>query len=342
MNQEEDSPFAVGKNWVLLNGNRTVITVLIGISIFIVLCGLWLGGIIAFENSSAVTRLSTGIVAGEFSLLTIVLSINQLILSQETGPAGQIQERLDGMIDFRHRYERATGVDVTPAEPVEMMDTLTKSTLDEIDRLDAANEGTGDSALENHISTYCTLTKRNITDLHESLSCSEPGAFNALSNAIAKNYGWQAHIARKLRAEGGDRLSGESHDALTSIINLMEVFSIARTHFKTIYIRRELGGVSREFLIVGIPGVLSGFVLNSIYGGLTGALIPVPLLSPVAIVLITIGCLPIALLASYILRTATVARRTANIGPMALEKKPRIESENGDRSKRMETKTDSK
>ncbi|WP_423747320.1 hypothetical protein V5735_24220 (plasmid) [Haladaptatus sp. SPP-AMP-3] len=323
---KDDSLSSTVKNWILLDGNRLVVTGLIGLSVFVVLYGLWEAGIISFQNSSAITRLSSGLIAGEFSLLTIVLAINQLILSQEMGPAGKILERLDGMMEFRHRFERVADVDVTPPEPVEMLNALAHSTMSEVDRLESTTTGIENSNLKNLISSYCTLTKESIANIQKILDESKPGAFSALSGAISENYGWQAHLAREIQAKYGDHLSEESLDSLESIIELMKVFSIARTHFKTIYIRRELGSASRYFLLIGIPGVLSAYVLSAIYGGSTGVLISKSLVSPVAIVLITISTLPIALLASYILRTATVARRTANIGPMVLQKEPKLES----------------
>jgi hypothetical protein len=314
------------KNWILLDGNRLVITGLIGLSVFVVLYGLWEAGIISFQSSAATTRLSSGLIAGEFSLLTIVLSHQSVNPLQEIGPAGKIQERLDGMMEFKHRFEQVADMGVTPPEPVEMLNALASSTISEVDRLESTTTGIEDSNLKDLILSYCTLTKESITNLQNILDESKPGAFSALSGAISENYGWQAHLPREIQAKYGEHLSEESLDALKSIIELMKVFSIARTHFKTRYIRRELGSASRYFLRIGIPGVLSAYVLNAIYRGNTGILISKSLVSPVAITLITVSILPIALLASYILRIATVARRTANIGMMVLQKEPKLES----------------
>lgn len=318
-----DSSLSAVSDWVLLDGNRLIVGGIIGLSVFVDLFVLQRAGVISFRNASGITRLSTGIVAGEFSLLTIVLSINQLILSQETGTTGEIRERLDGMMAFRRRFERTVGVDTTPSEPVEMLRALTEATLETVDRLDAAGSREPDAAVADPIATYCAATGENLDRLRDALSDSSPGAFNALSAAIIGNYGWQAHLARRILQERGASLSAESRDALESIVELMEVFSVARAHFKTIYVRRELGSASRYFLVIGIPGLLCGVVLNTIYGANT--VIPDSALPTAAMLLITVSCLPAALLASYILRTATVARRTANIGPMALQKGARTE-----------------
>ncbi|MBV0925883.1 hypothetical protein KTS45_16905 [Halomicroarcula limicola] len=320
----DDSILSRVRDWVFFNGDRALLAGLIGLATFLSLSVVHVVGLISFDYSAGMTRLSTGIVAGEFSLLTIALSINQLIISQETGPAGQIQQRLDGMMDFRQRFERATEVDTTPSEPVEMLSVLADSTLDEIARLNTAKSEITEPELRDLIEEYCDTTDQNIENLKRDLSGSGP--FNALSGAITDNYGWHAHLARMILAEYGDSLSDEASDSLESITELMKVFSIARAHFKTLYTRRELGKASRLILAVGIPGLLSGVVLNTIYGSNGVTTVPDPLLPLTAILLITIASLPIAFLASYILRTATVARRTANIGPMVLDKESLTET----------------
>ncbi|MBX0297459.1 hypothetical protein [Haloarcula nitratireducens] len=312
------------RDWVFFSGNRALVASLIGLATFLSLYAAHIVGVISFDYSAGMTRLSTGIVAGEFSLLTIALSINQLIISQETGPAGQIQQRLDGMMDFRQRFERATEIDTTPSEPVEMLSVLADSTLNEVDRLNTAKSEITNSELRGLIEEYCDTTDQNIKYLDQNLSGSGP--FNALSATITDNYGWHAHIARMIRGEYEDALPDDASDSLESIIELMKVFSIARAHFKTLYTRRELGEASRLILAVGIPGLLSGVVLNTIYGSNGATTVPDPLLPITAVLLITIASLPIAFLASYILRTATIARRTANIGPMVLEKESLTEA----------------
>lgn len=314
------------REWLFFKGNRTLIAALGGLSVFVLLFALQSTGSISFRYSSGMTRLSTGIVAGEFSLLTIVLSINQLIISQETGPADKIQQRMDGMMGFRERFERAVGVGTTPSEPVEMLHVLADSTLSEIRNLESTTSEITERELRSVIAEYCELTESNIQKLEQKLTESDTGAFNALSSSITDNYGWHAHLARRIQNEYGDSLSEEAHESLDAMIELMKVFSISRAHFKTIYTRRELGRASRLILAVGVPGLLSGVILNTMYGPSGATAIPESLVPPVAVLLITIACLPVCLLASYILRTATVARRTANIGPMALNKDSRIDT----------------
>ncbi len=114
----------------------------------------------------------------------------------------------------------------------------------------------------------------------------------------------------------GDDLSAEGREALEELIETLELFSVAREHFKTTYLQRELTRFSQLTIYCGVPAILSAMLIGFLYADLGGPSINVDFLPVVVAALVAVVVSPLALLTSYILRTATVTRRTASVGPM--------------------------
>ncbi|GAA0238973.1 hypothetical protein GCM10009000_063200 [Halobacterium noricense] len=106
------------------------------------------------------------------------------------------------------------------------------------------------------------------------------------------------------------------------MIELLQLFNIAQEHFKTIYLQRELTRFSQLTIYCGIPAVLAAVLIAVLYGDIGGATITVMCLSYVASFLATLVFVPLILLAAYILRTATLTRRTAATGPILPQRDP--------------------
>lgn len=115
-------------------------------------------------------------------------------------------------------------------------------------------------------------------------------------------------------------LSETAIQAFVEVIEILELFSTAQEHFKTIYLQRELTRFSQLTINCGIPAVLAAVLISVIYGDIGGATISSTYLPYVTSLLATIVLVPLVLLDSYILRTATLTRRFAVIGPILPQK----------------------
>lgn len=111
-------------DWILVEGNRIVITVGSSAIIFVLLLIFSRLGVIAFTNEDSITRMASGMIAGTLSLVTLVVSVNQLILSQEFSQAGDFRDRLEGVIQFRQDVEDVASVPAAPAEPSRLLKML--------------------------------------------------------------------------------------------------------------------------------------------------------------------------------------------------------------------------
>jgi hypothetical protein len=307
--------------WLLVGGNRFVVTAGILGVIALWFLGLNQLGIIAFQNDDSVTRLAGGMIAGTFSLVTLVVSINQMILSREFSSAGEARDRLDNVMGFRENIEEMSNTPASPASPVALFYLLVESINTRASKL-AETVDDHDEERQNLIESYVSGVEDSTQRVGDTLKNAEFGTFDVVSAAANYNDAWQIYAARHLDNRYEDELSEETHEAFEELIDALELFNVARTHFKTTYMQRELTQFSRLTLYCGLPSVFSAMTIGFLYADIGGVAIDPTLLPYVVTALIVVVASPLALMAAYILRTATLIRRTASIGPIIPQKAP--------------------
>lgn len=90
-----------GREWVLLDGHRFVVA------------GLVTVGFLAFVTAISVSRLAplrrvqpffylfSGLLGGNITLVTVVVAINQLLLSRELNRPGDLRSQIEATVEFR-------------------------------------------------------------------------------------------------------------------------------------------------------------------------------------------------------------------------------------------------
>ena len=308
--------------WLLVEGDRLLVTSGITATILLGLFGLHFLGIVELLNDDSVTRIASGMVAGTFSLVTLVVSINQMILSREFRSADDYRDQLGGVMEFREDIESIAKVPATPAAPAALLRVIVSAIDERAEELDESVADHPDNERRDLVSQYVASIHQSTERIHETLEETSFGTFTALSAAINYNDAWQIYAGRHIYYRHQDDFSEGTTDAFERLIDALQLFNTARAHFKTTYLQRELTQFSRQTLYCGVPAVLSAIGLGLIYADLGGPTLSTDLVPFVAIVLITAAVSPLALLTAYILRTATVTHRTASIGPMLPQKDP--------------------
>ena len=84
------------KRWLLLDGHRLHIAGLLAGAVFGAVVALQATGVLRPRDPTAVVRLPAALVGGTLPFITIVLAINQLVLSQELGWTAGLRERSTG------------------------------------------------------------------------------------------------------------------------------------------------------------------------------------------------------------------------------------------------------
>lgn len=317
------------KLWVLLNADRFLVAAGILGLIFVLLVGLGQGhptGMPAlFADGDPLETLFQGLLTAIITGVTLVLTLSQLVLSQEQGPVGDQRERMQGAMDFRRDVETLIEEPVSPVEPSAFLRSIVKLTKRQADAVEEALKSADSGDLNQQIETFLEDVKRNANAVRSNLEDSRFGDFDVVFSALNYNYSWKIYAARRIQAANGDMLPDAAEDALDELIGALELFGPAREHFKTLYFQWALIDLSRLMLYTSIPALLTS-IAGILY--LEPTLFPGTVLGLQAFVLlvsaaIAVSLLPFALLLSYILRIATVAKRTLSIGPFILRETDR-------------------
>ncbi|WP_408959323.1 hypothetical protein [Natrinema sp. 74] len=309
------------REWMLIEGDRVLIAVVLSIAVFFLLLFFHGVGIVSFVNPNSVTRVASGMIAGTFSLVTLVVSINQLILSQEFASAGKAQERLEAVVEFRDDIADETDVSASPVSPTRLLELLLASISQDADALaDAVSDH--DEEVRRSIVRYANTVRAETNRVDETLEHTSFGTFRAVFAATTYDEDWQLYVGTHFRNAYEDSLSPTAIDRLEDLLESLKLFHIAGEQFKTTYLQRELTRFSQLTVYAGVPSILSAIFIGLLYADITGPSINIAALPYVVIGLIVVVLSPLALLVSFILRTTTITRRTASTGPMLPQKGP--------------------
>jgi hypothetical protein len=312
------------KLWLLLDANRRVVTGATVVVVFATLAALGAVGPVtlrdAMSQSDPVETAFQGLLTAIITGVTLVVSLNQLVLSQELGGVGDQRERMSGAMSFRRDVEDSVGAPLAPPEPAEFLRALLDSTAGSAEDLAAAAADSDDEQFTQHAETLAESIVGNANSVADRLDDAQFGTFDVLTAALDFNYSWKVYEARRLR-QSHDSLSPAAEEALDDIVESLTFFGPAREHVKTLYFRWELVDLSRAMLYASVPALLVsvGMIL---YGNdptvARGATLGVDNLVWLTSGAVAVAVLPFAFLLAYVLRIATVAKRTLAIGPFVL------------------------
>lgn len=295
-------------------------TLLVGV--FLTLLALGVTETVALHDPSAVRGIANGLIPGLFTFISIVLSINQLVLSQEFGSPDEIRDRIEEVRQYRREVEDEAGAAPSPVRPTHFLTLVVDVIGAEATALRESVDDGVDPAAAEEVAAFADAVRRDVARARQLLERAEPGRANAIIAVLEYRDSVQVHEARRLLADHGGSLPDRTAAALDDVIATLELFDVARTQFRTTYTQRVLARLSRLLLYVGIPAILAAFVLSALPrapgAGLDGLL---RLL--VVCGLLAVGLAPLAVLFAYILRIATVSERTLSIGPFVPP--PRVE-----------------
>lgn len=299
-------------DWVFLEGDRH----LVAGSFLVLLIGvvglLISAGVLAVGPGSSVAGLfGSGITAGVVTLLTIALSINQLILSRVFGSVNELVDRLDGARTMRGRVEELSGRSSSPNDPAEFLSLLAMTLVDRVitarSLIDEAN--TDSPEITRPLGEIAEYGRNIDTQI-------EPGTpvNDVLGLIVGPEYAINMTAVEHLRKEYQEVLPANARTELQAAEELLEFVAIVRQFFKTIAIQQDFAILSRMLVYSGLLALLASVSLTLVYR--TGSTTLSPTVLRVAVPLVLgIAAAPLALFAAYILRAATIANRTVSVGP---------------------------
>ena len=311
------------KVWLFLRGNRVVVTGLLAMLIFGVFV---LGGTVFYQNfltdvqaQDTIETLFSTMISAIITGVTLVLTISQIVISQENGPLGDQRERMSNTMDFRDYTEELTG-SPTPPDPSAFLRALILESKDHAEQLRESIADNDNDDLRGEVDEFTNSLIENADTVSSRLDGKSFGSFDVLSGALDYNYGWKVFQTERIADTYTDDLSAESFETLDELKTVLTMFGPAREHVKTLYFEWELISLSQMILYLSVPALIVAGFMTTFLGGssLSGVVLGVSVLVWVTSISFVITCLPFLLLISYIARIATIAKRTLAIGPFIL------------------------
>lgn len=261
--------------------------------------------------------LVTALIAG----VTLVVTLNQLVLSQELGPIGDQRKRMEKAMEFRKDVEDIIGQTVSPQEPSKFLKNLVNEIEDRAEEL--SQQENLDEELKDEIDQYVEGLRENARQVSEGLEDSQFGTFSLLSSALNFNYSWKITEARRIHKKYSESIPEDLDGKFDELEEALELFGPAREHFKTLYFQWELVNLSRTMLYTAVPSlvVASGMILFYDSQAITGTTLGLSNDVMFTSLGLAVSLIPFMILLSYILRIVTVAKRTLSIGPFVLRNK---------------------
>jgi len=312
------------KLWLLLEADRRLVTGLLSITVFVVLVGVgtvYPAAERALRAGDSVDTLFQALLTATITGVTLVLTLNQLVLSQELGAVGDQRERMTGAMQFRQDVTDAIRAPVSPARPAQFLRALVQVAGERAETLRNSVSDAADEELQTTIEAFVDDLVANADQVSAGLDDAQFGEFDVVSAALNFNYSWKLFTARRIRERHGAALDGAGTEALDELIELLRLFGPAREHFKTLYFQWELIDLSQRILAASIPALLVSASMIAFFDSETYSVIvfDVGTLVVVLAAATMVTVLPFLLLLAYVVRIATVAKHTLSIGPFVLQ-----------------------
>jgi len=310
--------------WILLDGNRMAVSGAILTIVYVVL--LTTGVIWTFEMQKILTETSTvenileTFMSGIILLVSIVVSINSIVLSQDIASVQSQEDRTRGTWEFRAKIGEVTETGESPSDPGAFIELMAKVITDRAETLADRAKGI-EEEFAYEIVEYTESVSRSIERLVE-IDEGGYGDFAPLWAALEVDYGRFLNRSRALRGAHQEQIPDSCDREWDRFIEAIQMFAVGREHFKTLYYNKEISVLSRDLLVVSLPAIL--FTATAILA-INASVLPdfwlfgVPPLQVFVAIVVTVALVPYVVLTSYMLRISTVALRTATGGPFHLD-----------------------
>jgi hypothetical protein len=309
--------------WVLLEANRWAVVGGLALVVFgaFMLFGFFKPLLLTslMETSDMVETVFSGLLGAIITSTTLVVSINQLVLSQEIGSLGTQRSRMDTTMDFYQNTDDLLET-TTPSDPPVFLTRLIETCEERAHALREAVAGNENDDLRDRVNEYVDDLEANADTALDELDGADFGTFAVVSPALNFNYAQKIHDIRRLGEEHEDDLSTEERTAFREMLEAVTMFGPVREYVKVLYIQWALVKLSRAILYAAIPALVvsGGMVVFVDPSTFSGTLLGLETMLWAVSIAFTISVTPFLVFMSYVLRIATLAKQTLTVGPLVL------------------------
>jgi hypothetical protein len=300
-------------HWLVLGGNRIVVAGILAGAIAVLFFALAHLELIAIgPGSAAASAFASGFISGTVTLVTIALSINQLVLSRMFGSPKELFDQMNGTRDLRRRVREHADEPAVPNDPADFLSLIAETLTEHANRLGSALESSG-GATPPESEDYA----EGIAAYGESISGkieSQTAIVNVLEVILGTEYARNLTATERLRNEYADQFSPDAETEIDAIDDLLETIAVTRQFFKTLSLQQDFARLSRVVAYSGLVALTASVVMALIYQP-DSATFPEPYLPLVFSLGLGIIVIPLTVFIAYMFRAATIARHTVSVGP---------------------------
>ena len=316
------------KLWLLLKANRLLATAVLAVVFFVA----FVVGVSVLppplvpqlSSSDTIDTLFSTMISAIITGVTLVVTIGQIVLSQENGPLGEQRQRMEDSMDFRDYTEELIG-SPSPADPSAFLRNLVDVSQQ---RAEAVRDGLSDiesDQLQWEVDQFTESVIGNSEAVRDQLEGGTFGSFDVVFAALNYNYTWKIFQVERLLNDHEEDLGQPENDLLNELKTALSMFGPAREHIKTLYFEWALTSLSQIIMYAAIPALAVASIMMMIgepgtFPGSTLGFENIALLVGAAF---TVTLLPFLLLVSYLSRIVTLAKRTLAIEPLILRESQR-------------------
>ncbi|MDS0282326.1 hypothetical protein [Haloarcula onubensis] len=298
-------------HWLLLGGNRmAVAAVLVASVVALLYTGTRVGLLTVGPNSKAATAFASGFISGTVTLVTIALSINQLILSRVFGSPSGLSQKLQGTRELRERVREHAGEPAVPNDPAAFLNLVATTLTERARRLQAvATESGLPAPVADYADGIAAYGEHVASDVEE-----QTPIVDVLDVILGTEYAMNLTATEHLRNRYDGDLPAEATTQLDAIDDLLESVAVTRQFFKTLSLQQDFARLSRVVAYTGLLALVTSVALAFLYRA-SSTTIPVEYLPPVVSLGIGVVVTPLCIFIAYVFRAATIARHTVSVGP---------------------------
>ena len=311
--------------WLFLTGSRRSLTLLLSmlvLGVLLVVGTVWEIEMERLVNETrAVQSLFNTLLGGIILFVSVVLSINIALLSQELGPLQTKRSQLEDSIEFKTELEEVVESGASLSEADSLSQFLLRALQNEGRRLRRSAERLDDEDARADIEAFVSEVEAEFASAERRLRSNDRRGTAPVLPGL--DYDLARHISavRRIRSEHGDTLNESAAGSLSNFVELLESFASGREYFRALYFKREVQSLSADLLLLSLPVIVfTSYALLAIDAGLfpTVSAFGIPPRLLYVSVGYAIALSPYLLLSAYMLRIVTVSRYSTESSGFAL------------------------
>lgn len=312
--------------WLLVDAHRWLVIGLLSAVVFltvVIVVVLSPPSVMAYlVQGTALAKGYVELQTVDVTVVTIVLAINQLVLSPELGSLGRQRERLETVVENRVRTEELAGVSTPPTAPSEYLELLAETTKRRAERLREAVAEGDEPSLETAVNRYVEDVTRETERVAEAIADERFGTIEMLGAAMHFTTAEDIRAVRDLHAKHEASLTDAEAAAFDELLGALKLYTVAREYFRALYVQWEFINFSRAILYLGLPAVVVahlsiGFIDANAF---PGTLLGLPTLFWYETAAFTVVLVPVIVVISYAARLSMLAKASIFVSPFSPER----------------------